>query len=200
MSSDPSVSPQHDHKPDIRKANICPPLPQNSNGLDKLVYWLGIGLGSGLPKRAPGTWGTLAGFLIGIPLMMLGFIPFLTITIIASVVGIWICDRTSILMDVHDDPHIVWDEWAGMWITMLPLSYIGLGQLTHIDEVPLDWIVLITSFLAFRFFDIVKPYPIGWIDSKVKGGLGIMLDDVIAAAMAILLMAIASFIAVTILF
>ncbi|MFP3355063.1 phosphatidylglycerophosphatase A, partial [Pseudoalteromonas sp. SIMBA_153] len=56
--------------------------------------------------------------------MSLGFIPFLLLTILSCLVGIWICGRTSELMQVHDDPHIVWDEWAGMWITLLPLSYI----------------------------------------------------------------------------
>ncbi len=187
-------------KPDIRAANVCPPLPKGASGFDRVVYWLGIGLGSGLPKRAPGTWGTVGGLLVGIPLMLLGFWPFLIITVLANIVGIWICERTSVLMNVHDDPHIVWDEWAGMWITLLPLAYIGLGNLATIDNISLDWLAIVSAFLLFRFFDIVKPYPIGWIDSKVRGGLGIMLDDVVAALMALVTMAVFSMVAMRILF
>ena len=93
-------------KPDIRKANDCPPLPVNANMLDRTVYWLGIGLGSGLPRRAPGTWGTAGCLIVGVPLISLGFIPFLALTILSCLVGVWICGRTSDLMQVHDDPHI----------------------------------------------------------------------------------------------
>ena len=173
-------------KPDIRKANDCPPLPVNSSMLDRAVYWLGLGLGSGLPRRAPGTWGTVGGLIVAIPLLSLGFIPFLIITLLACVVGIWICDRTSNLMGGHDDPHIVWDEWAGMWTTLLPFSYLGFvnGQFFQQLIQPTTLIVLILAFILFRFFDIIKPPPIGWADKKVAGGLGIMLDDIIAGIMA----------------
>ena len=173
-------------KPDIRKANDCPPLPVNASMLDRAVYWLGLGLGSGLPRRAPGTWGTVGGLIVAIPLLSLGFIPFLIITLLACVVGIWICDRTSNLMGGHDDPHIVWDEWAGMWITLLPLSYM----ITNVDDFWHDivktssLIALLIAFILFRFFDIIKPPPIGWADRQVAGGLGIMLDDIIAGVMA----------------
>nr|WP_284143811.1 phosphatidylglycerophosphatase A [Psychrobacter sp. WY6] len=115
-------------KPDIRKANDCPPLPANANMLDRVVYWLGLGLGSGLPRRAPGTWGTVGGLIVAIPLLSLGFVPFLIITILSCVIGSWICGRTSELMGGHDNPHIVWDEWAGMWLTLLPLSYMGIAD------------------------------------------------------------------------
>ena len=173
-------------KPDIRKANDCPPLPVNASMLDRAVYWLGLGLGSGLPRRAPGTWGSVGGLIVAIPLLSLGFIPFLIITLLACVVGIWICDRTSNLMGGHDDPHIVWDEWAGMWITLLPLSYM----ITNVDDFWHDivktssLIALLIAFILFRFFDIIKPPPIGWADRQVAGGLGIMLDDIIAGVMA----------------
>ena len=173
-------------KPDIRKANDCPPLPVNSNMLDRAVYWLGLGLGSGLPRRAPGTWGSVGGLIVAIPLLSLGFVPFLIITLLSCVVGIWICGRTSDLMGGHDDPHIVWDEWAGMWITLLPLSYMGVanGNFWHNILQPFSIAALIIAFILFRFFDIIKPPPIGWADKKVAGGLGIMLDDIIAGIMA----------------
>ena len=173
-------------KPDIRKANDCPPLPANANMLDRVVYWLGLGLGSGLPRRAPGTWGTVGGLIVAIPLLSLGFVPFLIITILSCVIGSWICGRTSELMGGHDNPHIVWDEWAGMWLTLLPLSYMGIADgnfwqnIAQISSI----VAIIIAFILFRFFDIIKPPPIGWADKKVAGGLGIMLDDIIAGVMA----------------
>lgn len=174
------------HKPDISKANDCPPLPANASALDRVVYWLGIGLGSGLPRRAPGTWGTVGGLIIAIPLMSLGFIPFLIITILSCVVGVWICGRSSELMNVHDDPHIVWDEWSGIWITLLPFSYLSVSTASFWQDITqsLSILSLAVAFILFRFFDIIKPPPIGWADEKVAGGLGIMLDDIIAGIMA----------------
>lgn len=173
-------------KPDIRKANDCPPLPADASMLDRVVYWLGIGLGSGLPRRAPGTWGTVGGFIVAIPLMSLGFVPFLIITLLSCLIGIWICGRTSELMQTHDDPHIVWDEWAGIWITLLPFSYMSVTTDTFWQDISqsLSIIALILAFILFRFFDIIKPPPIGWADKRVAGGLGIMLDDIIAGVMA----------------
>lgn len=183
----------HLDKPDISQANDCPPCPSDASVLDRIVYWLGIGLGSGMPKRAPGTWGTVGGLIVAIPLMRLGFVPFLIITIVASIIGIWICGRTSELMNVHDDPHIVWDEWAGMWITLLPFAFIGFDQLAEINGVKLDWFVILVAFILFRLFDILKPFPISWADKKVSGGLGIMLDDILAGLMAIVVMAAVSY-------
>ena len=174
------------HKPDISKANDCPPLPASASVLDRIVYWLGIGLGSGLPRRAPGTWGTVGGLVVAIPLMSLGFIPFLIITILSCVVGVWICGRSSELMNVHDDPHIVWDEWSGIWITLLPFSYLSVSTASFWQDITqsLSILSLAVAFILFRFFDIIKPPPIGWADKKVAGGLGIMLDDIIAGFMA----------------
>ncbi|MGP5101740.1 phosphatidylglycerophosphatase A family protein [Psychrobacter celer] len=173
-------------KPDIRQANDCPPLPATVSTLDRAVYWLGIGLGSGLPRRAPGTWGTVGGLLVAIPLMSFGFLPFLIITILSCVVGNSICGRTSTLMGGHDNPHIVWDEWAGMWLTLLPMSYMGVADSSFWQNISQtsSLIALLIAFILFRFFDIIKPPPIGWADKKVAGGLGIMLDDIIAGIMA----------------
>ena len=173
-------------KPDIRQANDCPPLPANASALDRLVYWLGIGLGSGLPRRAPGTWGPVGALIVAIPLLSLGFVPCLMITIFACLLGNAICGRTSELMGGHDNPHIVWDEWAGMWLTLLPLSYMGIANGSfwqNITQIP-TILAIIIAFILFRFFDIIKPPPIGWADKKVAGGLGIMLDDIIAGVMA----------------
>lgn len=186
------------HKPDIFQSNQCPPLPNHATVVDKVVYWLGIGLGSGLPKTAPGTWGSVGGWLVGLPVMYVGFLPFCIMTLIANVVGVWICGHTSKLMGVHDDPHIVWDEWAGMWIAMLPIAYFyhmsfacdGVcDKAVKAVQLTQEYSLLITgvAFILFRFFDIIKPFPIKWADTKVSGGLGIMLDDILAGVMVVMI-------------
>ncbi len=97
-----------------------------------------------------------------------------------SLVGIYICGRTAELMQVHDDGRIVWDEFAGQSIVLLPLLY----------WTSLAWWWIIPAFVLFRLFDVWKPFPIGWADRQVSGGLGIMLDDVLAGVMAMLVLVI----------
>ncbi|WP_395145722.1 phosphatidylglycerophosphatase A [Moraxella atlantae] len=180
------------HKPDVRKANPCPPCPPDASGWERLIYWLGIGLGSGLPKRAAGTWGTVGGLLVGIGLSWLGFWGFLAITVAGGLVGSYICGKTSDLMGVHDDPHIVFDEWVGMWITLLALKYCyQFDPLNNMSHYRIDtwfgmwqWGHLLMAFVLFRFFDIIKPFPIKWVDRHVDGGFGILIDDVLAGVMA----------------
>lgn len=175
------------HKPDIRKSNPCPPCPPTATAFEKCVYWLGIGLGSGLPKKAAGTWGTVGGLIIALPMLLLGFWGFLAITIIGCLIGSYICGKTSDLMNTHDDPHIVFDEWVGMWIALLPSvwSLIGIPD----DKSGLAYwhpsliLLLIIPFILFRFFDIIKPFPIKWVDKNVSGGFGILIDDILAGIM-----------------
>jgi len=131
------------------------------------VHFLAFGFGSGLAPKMPGTFGTLA----ALPLVVLlshyaSFSVYLIVTILVSVVGIWICGKTAEDMGVHDDSSIVWDEGAGMLIAML--------------AVPLSWQTVLVGFLLFRFFDILKPWPISYLDKHVHGGFGIMIDDVLA--------------------
>jgi len=85
-------------------------------------------------------------------------------------VGIYLCGKTADALGVHDHGGIVWDEIVGYLITMI--------------AVPLDWKWVLVGFILFRIFDIWKPWPIKWVDSKVSGGLGIMLDDVLAGIFA----------------
>jgi phosphatidylglycerophosphatase A len=87
-----------------------------------------------------------------------------------SLIGIYICGQTAKVMGVHDDGRIVWDEFAGQSITVLPLIYFGQMSL----------ISALIGFLLFRLFDVWKPWPIRVIDRQVHGGFGIMLDDIIA--------------------
>ena len=173
------------HKPDVRKANVCPPCPPTASVWEKLIYWLGIGLGSGLPKRAAGTWGTVGGLVVAIPMLALGFWGFLAVTVMGALVGSYICGKTSDLMGVHDDPHIVWDEWVGMWVSLLPILWLHFYDDALLQGHQLSLLLLyFAAFVAFRFFDILKPFPIKWVDKNVSGGFGILIDDILAGLMA----------------
>ena len=173
------------HKPDVRKANVCPPCPRTASVWEKLIYWLGIGLGSGLPKRAAGTWGTVGGLVVAIPMLWLGFLGFLAVTVVGALVGSYICGKTSDLMGVHDDPHIVWDEWVGMWVSLLPILWLHFYDDALLQGHKLSLLLLyFATFVAFRFFDILKPFPIKWVDKNVSGGFGILIDDILAGLMA----------------
>ena len=173
------------HKPDVRKANVCPPCPPTASIWEKLIYWLGIGLGSGLPKRAAGTWGTVGGLVVAIPMLALGFWGFLAVTLVGALVGSYICGKTSDLMGVHDDPHIVWDEWVGMWVSLLPILWLHFYDDALLQGHQLSLLLLyFAAFVAFRFFDILKPFPIKWVDKNVSGGFGILIDDILAGLMA----------------
>lgn len=127
---------------------------------------LAFGFGSGLSPKAPGTMGTIAAIPLWWLLAQLPLTSYLIVVFIAAVIGISICGRAADQMGVHDHGGIVWDEFVGFWIAMAAL--------------PITWQSVILGFLLFRLFDIFKPWPISWLDKKVSGGFGIMIDDVIA--------------------
>lgn len=137
-------------------------------------YFIAFGFGSGLIPVAPGTWGTLAAMPLYLLIMHLSPILYGLITVVAFCLGVYVCHRVSRELGVHDYSGIVWDEIVGYFITMF-LAPPGVL-----------WMVL--GFCLFRLFDIWKPFPICWVDKKVKGGLGIMLDDVIAAIPAFIIL------------
>lgn len=144
--------------------------------IDRMIYWLGVGLGSGLSPKAPGTMGSLAVLLL-VPLWVyLGFYASLLIIILMTLLGISICDRTANIMGVHDDSRIVWDEFAGQSIVLLPLIYVSKVNI----------LTVIVAFALFRLFDVWKPWPIRLADRHVHGGFGIMLDDILAGIIAAL--------------
>ena len=134
------------------------------------VHFLALGFGSGLIPFMPGTFGSLAALPLLIPFLYLPPITLLIAAVLASAIGIYLCGKTADDMQVHDHGSIVWDEVAGILLTFL--------------WVPLSLWTVVAGFLRFRFFDIVKPWPIGPVDKYVSGGLGIMLDDIIAGLMA----------------
>ena len=135
------------------------------------VHFLAFGFGSGLSPKAPGTAGTV----VAVPLYLvlvtyLDLYTYLGFLVLAFVIGIYLCGKTSRDLGLHDPGGIVWDEFVGFWITMI--------------LVPLTWYWVLAGFVLFRLFDILKPFPIGWLDRKVHGGFGIMLDDAIAGVYA----------------
>ena len=138
------------------------------------LHFLAVGFGSGLVPIMPGTFGSLAALPILVALSSASIWTFLAVTVLASVAGVVICGKTAQDMGVHDHGSIVWDEIAGMLITFL--------------LVPITPVTLLIGFILFRLFDILKPWPIGFIDKHVHGGTGIMLDDIIAGLMACLVL------------
>jgi phosphatidylglycerophosphatase A len=131
---------------------------------------LAFGFGSGLSPFAPGTVGTIAAVPIYLLVAHWSLLHYTLFVGLGIAIGIWVCGVASRQLQVHDHPGIVWDEFAGYWITMW--------------AVPVGWKWALAGFLIFRLYDIVKPWPISLLDKKVGGGLGIMADDVLAGALA----------------
>lgn len=142
--------------------------------LTKWQHFFALGFGSGLAPKAPGTFGTLVALPLVWLLSLAGTTWFIGFLVAGTLLGIYVCGKTATDVGEHDHGAIVWDEVMGFTLTML--------------LVPITFATLLLGFVLFRFFDIVKPWPIRWFDQRVHGGLGIMLDDLLAAlpALAIL--------------
>jgi len=134
------------------------------------VLFLAFGFGSGLAKKAPGTLGTLAAVPVYWLFAQTNIFVYSLLTVAVTITGIWICGIAAEKLGEHDFGGIVWDEIAGYLITMW--------------LVPFTWQAMVIGFLLFRVFDIIKPWPIKWVDQRVEGGFGIMLDDVLAGVFA----------------
>ncbi|HCH70808.1 MAG TPA: phosphatidylglycerophosphatase A [Colwellia sp.] len=141
--------------------------------LTQPVQFLALGFGSGLAPKAPGTFGTLAAIPVFLLLTMLmpTPLPYAIAVMVMGFAGIYICGKTADNVGVHDHPAIVWDEFVGFFITMF--------------MVPVSWQSILVGFILFRIFDILKPWPISFIDKNMTGGLGIMFDDVLAGIFAL---------------
>lgn len=138
------------------------------------VHLLAAGFGSGLAPRAPGTFGSLAALIPWWPLHFLPASIYWLIIAAGFALGIYVCGKTARDLRTHDHGAIVWDEFIGLWIALAWLPTSGV------------WILC--GFLLFRLFDIWKPWPISWCDKNIRGGLGIMLDDVLAGAAALVVL------------
>ena len=137
---------------------------------------IATGLGSGLLPLVPGTWGSLAALPFAWLIMAAaGTVGLLTMAAVAFAGGCWASDRVAAASGRIDPGFIVIDEVAAQWLVLA--------------AAPLDWRAYLAGFLLFRVFDITKPWPVNWAERSFKGGLGIMLDDIVAGlyALAILL-------------
>lgn len=153
---------------------ILPSLPTFKLMLSHPAHLLGLGFGAGLMPKAPGTFGTLIALPLAAVAMVLNIEQQLLLIAVLFVLGVYVCHVTGLALGVSDHGAIVWDEIVAM---MLVLVFT-----------PASWLWWLVAFLLFRLFDIWKPFPIRQCDAMVKGGLGVMLDDLLAAIYALVCM------------
>lgn len=136
-------------------------------------HLLAVGFGSGLSPKAPGTCGSFVAMFICMGLIMLPWYWTIVAVIITTIVGIKACNEAEKAIGTHDHGGIVIDEFAGMFVSILffPQNV---------------WYLAILAFILFRFFDILKPYPVNIADHNISGGLGVMVDDLIAGIYALI--------------
>jgi phosphatidylglycerophosphatase A len=127
---------------------------------------LAFGFGAGAASRAPGTVGTVVGIPLYVAMAGLPAAWYVVIVIALFVTGVWVCAHAERKLGTHDHPGIVWDEIVGYLVTLF--------------LAPLHWSSILGGFVLFRLFDIWKPFPIRALERRIPGGLGTMLDDVLA--------------------
>lgn len=138
---------------------------------------LAFGFGSGLLRPAPGTWGTLFGWLLWVVLLQgRPDLVVLGVLVIAFALGCWACERTGQALGAPDHGGMVWDEIVAFWLVL---------WLT-----PDTLVAQAVAFVLFRAFDIAKPQPVRYFDARLKGGFGVMWDDIVSAAYSLLVMAV----------
>ena len=140
--------------------------------------WIALGFGSGLSPVAPGTAGSLVALLPWLALHELPVGCYAAVLVSAFALGVWACAWAVRMLRTADPGAVVWDEFVGQWIALLPLVVW-----------PRDGWWIIPGFILFRIFDVAKPWPVSWADRAVGGGLGVMLDDVFAGIYAALVLA-----------
>lgn len=134
------------------------------------LYFIAFGFGSGTIPFAPGTFGTLMAIPFYLLMRPLSLYPYLLVTLLVIIGSSWISQRVSSEIAIHDHPGMCVDEFAGFFVTMI--------------AAPIGWIWILLGFILFRIFDILKPWPINYIDKNVHGGFGMILDDVVAGGFA----------------
>ena len=139
--------------------------------------WIACGFGSGLSPVAPGTAGSLAALIPWFALRELPWPLYLGVIALAFAIGVWASNVAIARLRIADPGAVVVDEFAGQWIALSPLLVVSEPQSGF-------WVL--AGFALFRVFDVWKPWPVSWADRRVKGGFGVMLDDVIAGAYAAL--------------
>jgi phosphatidylglycerophosphatase A len=142
--------------------------------LQKLFLTFG---GAGLSPKAPGTVGSLASLPVGLAILYyLGMESLFLITMAITIIGIFEVNKYEKATGTHDQQHIVIDEAVGMWLSLMIAHSTSMTMGYAYAEI----IAIVLSFASFRLFDIWKPSTIGWIDRELQGGMGVMLDDVLA--------------------
>ena len=132
-----------------------------------LEHFLATGFGSGHSPVAPGTVGTAVGVIVFLPILSMP-LPFqIGFVILSFFLGVWITARVASDMGIKDPPEIVFDEFVGIWVALLGMKNLFL---------------IVPAFIIFRLLDIFKPWPISFFDREIRGGWGIMLDDLVAGA------------------
>ena len=142
--------------------------------MDRLLMFIATGGGSGYLPKAPGTWGTLVGLVLWWPLAGLSLAAYLAAVGLLFAVGVASAGAAEKILDRGDPGVVVIDEIVGVLIAL--------------TAVPLHPAAALAGFALFRLFDIAKPFPVGWVDRHLHGGLGIMLDDVAAGLYALLVL------------
>ena len=154
--------------------NQIPGKNENGTSLSKTAVFLATWFGSGLLPKAPGTWGTLASLPFAwIMHSVAGWQVLAVASLAIFCIGIWASNVYTDRLGGDDPGPVVIDEVAGMWMTLIPAAYFS-------PYTP-DLITYGVAFVLFRLADVFKPWPASWADKNIKGGLGIMLDDIIAA-------------------
>ena len=143
------------------------------------VHWISLGLGSGLLSVAPGTWGTLVGVGLYFLVSDWSVMFYLSLVAVLFFIGSSAADFTSKKLGMHDHGSIVIDEIVGVLVALFQCP-AGFG-----------WVIL--TFLLFRAFDILKPWPIWLVDRNIPGGFGIMLDDLIAGVYTLIIIQVSGF-------
>ena len=135
------------------------------------AFWVATWFGCGLMRPAPGTWGTLGALPFGVLLLVFfGWPALLAAAAIVFAAGYWAASEFEKMTGEHDSGKIVIDEAAGMFLALLPAAP--------------NTVSIALAFALFRFFDVLKPWPVSWCDKKLPGALGVMMDDVAAGLMA----------------
>jgi len=139
--------------------------------------WLACGFGSGLTPVAQGTFGSLAAILPWLLLRHLSLPLYVLVIVLGFALGVWACNVAGRALGVDDHRSLVWDEFIGQWIALIPALLA-------------PWWAVVIGFVLFRLFDVWKPWPIRWLDRQLKGGMGVMIDDVVAGIFAAVVLAV----------
>jgi len=142
--------------------------------MDRIYMFIASGAYSGYLPKAPGTWGSLLGVGLWLGLRRLELMPYAAVVAFVFVIGTACAGAAEKILDRGDPGLVVIDEIV--------------GQLIALAAAPHHPVAIVSGFILFRLFDIVKPFPAGWLDNHIHGGLGIMLDDVVAGLYALLVL------------